>query len=154
MAKSVTLAFDPQGIYVSIDHILPLKQIKPYLTRSQKYQQVFSSILEVGIIEPLVVFPQTEKPGTYILLDGHIRLAALKQMGETHVRCLIATDDEAYTYNKRVNRMPILQEHAMILKATRNGVSEERIAKVLKVEVSSIRQKRDLMSGICSEVAE
>jgi hypothetical protein len=154
MAKPVTFAFDPQNIIVSIGNILPLRQFKSTFARSQKYQQVLASIIEVGIIEPLVVFPQTEKPGTYILLDGHIRLAALKQIGENHVRCLIATDDEAYSYNKRVNRMPILQEHAMILKATRNGVSEERIAKTLKVQVSSIRQKRDLLSGICNEVAE
>jgi hypothetical protein len=154
MVKRVALAFDPQNIIVSIGSILPLRQFKMNIARSQKYQQVLSSIIEVGVIEPLVVYPQTEKPGTYILLDGHVRLAALKQIGEKHVRCLIATEDEAYSYNKRVNRMPILQEHAMILKATRNGVSEERIAKTLKVEVAHIRQKRDLMSGICNEVAE
>jgi hypothetical protein len=50
--------------------------------------------------------------------------------------------------------MATIQEHAMILKAIRNGVSEERIAKVLKVDVASIRQKRDLLSGICKEAAE
>jgi hypothetical protein len=50
--------------------------------------------------------------------------------------------------------MATIQEHAMILKATRNGVSEERIARVLKVDVASIRQKRDLLNGICKEAAE
>jgi hypothetical protein len=78
----------------------------------------------------------------------------LKQIGETHARCLISTDDETYTYNKRVSRMATIQEHAMILKATRSGVSEERIAKVLRVDVASIRQKRDLLNGICKEAAE
>jgi hypothetical protein len=78
----------------------------------------------------------------------------LKQTGETHAHCLIATDDETYTYNKRVNRMATIQEHAMIFKATRNGVSEERIAKVLRVDVASIRQKRDLLKGVCKEAAE
>ena len=154
MPKRVAFAFDPQGVIVSTGNILPLKQIKSNITGSQKYQQVLSSVREIGIIEPLVVFPQKEKPGAFILLDGHIRLAVLKQLGETNARCLIATDDETYTYNKRVNRMPIIQEHAMILKATRNGVSESRIAKVLKVEVSRIRQKRDLLNGICNEAAE
>src|SRR5260370_40435763 len=57
-------------------------------------------------------------------------------------------------YNKRVNRMATIQEHAMILKATRNGVSEERIATALKVDVAIIRQKRDLLNGICKEAAE
>src|SRR5260370_35841252 len=50
--------------------------------------------------------------------------------------------------------MATIQEHAMILKATRNGVSEERIARVLKVDVASIRHKRDLVNGICKEAAE
>jgi hypothetical protein len=42
----------------------------------------------------------------------------------------------------------------MILKATRNGLSEERIAKVLRVDVASIKQKRDLLNGVCQEAAE
>ncbi len=50
--------------------------------------------------------------------------------------------------------MATIQEHAMILKATRYGVSEERIAKVLRVDVARIRQKRDLLNGICKEAAE
>jgi len=154
MTKRVQLAFDPQGIIVPVGHILPLKQFEPHMTGTQKYQQVLSSVREVGIIEPLVVFPEAGNTGTYLLLDGHIRFAVLKQIGETHARCLVATDDEAYTYNKRVNRMATIQEHAMILLATNNGVSEERIAKVLKVDIATIRQKRDLLNGICAEAAE
>ena len=104
---------------------------------------------EVGIIEPLIVFPQNGKSDSYFLLDGHVRLEVLKQIGATHARCLISTDDEAYTYNKRVNRIATIQEHVMILKAIKSGVSEERIAKVLDVDVANIRQKRDLLEGIC-----
>jgi ParB-like chromosome segregation protein Spo0J len=152
MAKHVPLAFDPQGIILPITSILPLKQVKPTVRSSQKYLQVLASIREVGIIEPLIVFPQ--KDNSYLLLDGHIRPEVLKQTGETEARCLIATDDETYTYNKRVNRMATIQEHAMILKATQSGVSEERIAKVLRVDVASIRQKRDLLIGVCKEAAE
>jgi RepB plasmid partitioning protein/ParB-like nuclease domain len=152
MAKHVPLAFDPQGIILPITSILPLKQVKSSIKSSQKFLQVLASVREVGIIEPLIVFPQ--KDDSYVLLDGHIRLEVLKQTGETQVRCLIATDDETYTYNKRVNRMATIQEHAMILKATQSGVSEERIAKVLRVDVASIRQKRDLLTGVCKEAAE
>jgi len=152
MAKKVPIAFEVQGLVVAITSILPLKQIKTSMRYSEKYQQVLASVREVGIIEPLIIYPQ--KADTYLLLDGHIRLEVLKEIGETHARCLIATDDEAYTYNKRVSRMATIQEHAMILQATRNGVSEERIAKVLRVDVSSIRQKRDLLNGVCKEAAE
>ena len=154
MAKQVSIAFNTQGVILPLTNILPLKQIKSVIKSSQKYLQVLSSVREVGIIEPLIVFPQTGKSDMYLLLDGHIRLEVLRQIAETHARCLISTDDEAYTYNRRVNRMATIQEHAMILKATRSGVSEERIAKVLKMDVASIRQKRDLLNGICKEAAE
>lgn len=140
------------GIVLPIADILPIKQVNPWIKSSQKYQQVLASVREVGIIEPLIVFPQSD--GKYLLLDGHIRLEVLKNIGESQVRCLISTDDETYTYNKRVNRMATIQEHTMILKAIRSGVSEERIAKVLKVDVASIRQKRDLLTGVCKEAAE
>jgi hypothetical protein len=154
VTKQVSIAFDPQGLVLPVTSILPLKQIKSTIIGTQKYQQVLSSVLEVGVIEPLIVFPQKGDSNSFALLDGHIRLAVLKQIGQTHARCLIATDDETYTYNKRVNRMATIQEHNMILKATRNGVSEERIAKVLKVDVTRIRAKRDLLNGICKEAAE
>ncbi len=52
---------------------------------------------EVGIIEPLIVFPHNGQSDTYLLLDGHVRLEVLRQIGETHARCLVATDDETYT---------------------------------------------------------
>ena len=154
MTKQVSIAFDPQGMVLPVTSILPLKQLKSSIIGTQKYQQVLSSVLEVGIIEPLIVFPQNGNPNLFLLLDGHIRLAVLKEIGEAQARCLIATDDETYTYNKRINRMATIQEHNMILKATRHGVSEERIAKVLKVDVASIRAKRDLLNGICKEAAE
>jgi RepB plasmid partitioning protein/ParB-like nuclease domain len=154
MDKQVPIAFDPQGMILPITSILPLKQVKPSIRSTQKYQQILASVREIGIVEPLMVFPQNVEPDAYFLVDGHIRLEVLKQIGETHARCLIATDDETYTYNRRVSRMATIQEHAMILKATRNGVSEERIAKVLRVDVASIRQKRDLLNGICKEAAE
>jgi hypothetical protein len=156
MPKKVPIAFDPQGLLLPIASILPLKQITPSFKSCEKYRQFLSSVREVGIIEPLVVFPQKDnsEAETYLLLDGHVRLEVLKQIGETHARCLIATDDETFTYNKRINRMATIQEHVMILKAIRSGVCEERIAKVLNVDVASIRQKRDLLKGICHEAAE
>jgi len=141
-------------VVIPISSILPVKQLKPIVKASQKYHQILSSVREVGIIEPLIVFPQNGKSGKYILLDGHVRLEVLKDLGQSHAPCLIATDDEAYTYNKRISRVATVQEHVMILKAIKSGVSEERIAKVLNVDVASIRQKRDLLEGICREAVE
>jgi hypothetical protein len=89
------------------------------------------------------------------LLDGTLRFDILKNdSGITEARCLLATDDESYTYNKRVNYLPPIAEHGMILKALSNGVSEERIAEALDVNVAAIRKKRHLLDGICEEAAE
>jgi ParB-like chromosome segregation protein Spo0J len=57
----------------------------------------------VGIVEMPIVFPM--KDGAYLLLDGHRRIDALRARGDTEVRCLMALDDENYTYNRHVSRV-------------------------------------------------
>ena len=42
----------------------------------------------------------------------------------------------------------------MIIRAIKNGVNESRIAKTLNVEVATIKQKRDLLDGICPEAVQ
>jgi ParB-like chromosome segregation protein Spo0J len=138
---------------ILLTDLLPLKQAKLNHKSNAKYQKVVSSIREIGVIEPLAVFPQNGT-GKYLLLDGHLRFEALKELGHTHAPCLISTDDEAYTYNRRVNKISPIQEHAMILKAIKGGISEERIATVLHVDIAAIREKRDLLNGICKEAVE
>ena len=49
-------------------------------------------------------------------------LEALRELAAQNALCLISTDDEAYTYNKRVNRLATVQEHFMILRALERGV--------------------------------
>lgn len=69
------------------------------------------SIGEVGIVEPLVVARQQDDNEPYMLVDGHLRHAALLDLGTSGAPCLIADDDEAFTYNKRINRLATIQEH-------------------------------------------
>jgi ParB-like chromosome segregation protein Spo0J len=151
---TIEAAFEAQGIQLPIADIRPLKIVSDAVRNTPKYSQIAASIREVGIVEPPVVARDRGEPGKYLLLDGHLRIDVLKEMGENHVVCLISTDDEAFTYNKRVNRIAMVQEHKMILKAIDRGVPEERLAKVLDVDVAHIRRKRRLLDGICAEVAE
>jgi ParB-like chromosome segregation protein Spo0J len=152
--STVKMAFEETELRIAIANIQPLKLVSDALKRTPKYSQIAASIREVGIVEPPVVARDRSEPGKYLLLNGHLRIDVLKEMGETDVVCLISTDDEAFTYNKRINRIAAIQEHRMILKAVERGVSEERIAKALNVDVQSIRRKRHLLDGICAEVAE
>jgi hypothetical protein len=87
-----------------------------------------------------------------MVLDGHVRLEVLKHLGARSAKCLVAGDDEGFTYNHKVSRLSAIQEHFMILRAIKSGISEERIARSLNVNVTSIRQKRELLDGICPEV--
>ncbi|RNF36082.1 plasmid partitioning protein RepB C-terminal domain-containing protein [Paracoccus methylarcula] len=153
-APQVKIGFEETSLRISIDAILPLHEISERVRKSVKYSQIAASIAEVGIIEPPVIVRDRDDRDRFHLLDGHLRIDILKSRGETEVVCLIALDDEAFTYNKRVSRIAIIQEHKMILNAIRKGVSEERLARALNVNIANIRMKRNLLVGICPEAAE
>ena len=152
MSTSVKHAFQSDVVILEIARLTPLKEIDAAVRRDKKYRQIAASIEHVGIIEPIVVFSAGR--GKYLVLDGHKRLDILTARGVTEVACLLATDDESYTYNKRVNYLSPIGEHHMILKNLENGVTEEQIAAALDVNVATIRAKRNLLDGICSEAAE
>ena len=154
MVNRIRFACDPKIISVPVGSILPVRTLSPAINKSEKYRRIAASIREVGIIEPLVVYPHANGSTQYVLLDGHIRLAILKEMGQEKVYCLVSLDDEAFTYNHKVNQLSAIQEHFMIMEAIRQGVSEERIAKTLAVDIAAIRRKRDLLDGICSEAVQ
>lgn len=148
-SNAVKASFEPNVFTLPLAVIEPLRQLPDSLRTTQKYKQIAASLKHVGLIEPLVLYQAG--PGRYWLLDGHLRLDILKAEGFREARCLFAKDDEAYTYNRRVNYLPAIAEHFMILKAINNGVPEERIADALSVDVSSIKKKRSLLDGICPE---
>jgi hypothetical protein len=150
----VKLAFEEASLRIPIEAIMPLRSVSAAVKKSVKYAQIAASIGEVGIIEPPVVARDSANRGRYHLLDGHLRVEIMRERGEGEVVCLVATDDEAFTYNKRVSRIATIQEHKMILNAVRKGVSEERLARALNVDIASIRKKRNLLVGICPEAAE
>ena len=152
--STVAIGFEEARLRIAIDHIVPLKIVSSAVRKTPKYSQIAASIREVGLVEPPVVARDRGEPGKYLLLDGHLRIDVLRDMGRSEVTCLISTDDEAYTYNKRVNRLAMIQEHRMIVKAVERGVPEYRIAKALNVDVQNIVRKRRLLEGICPEVAD
>ncbi|WP_230850043.1 ParB/RepB/Spo0J family partition protein, partial [Ralstonia solanacearum] len=77
---SVTLGFVPEPLAVPLPRILPSRRTPAGLTSTRKFKQILSSISEVGLIEPLTVTAVDQQSGTHILLDGHIRLLALRDL--------------------------------------------------------------------------
>ncbi len=150
------IGFEMSGKTVKLAEILPSHKLDAKHRASRKYATIVASIREVGIIEPPIVHSLDDSKGgaKYLLLDGHMRIEALKEIGLDSVFCLLSTDDETYTYNNKVNQVTPIQEHFMILNAIQRGVSEQRIASALKVDIGLIRQKRNLLNGVCPEAVE
>ena len=153
MANIIKQGFQEKLVELVVEELLPTKSISICARKCRKYAQVLSSIREVGLIEAPVVAPLKKGKG-YLLLDGHLRIMALKELGVECVACLISTDDETYTYNKYINRLSAIQEHRMIVKAVQSGVSEEKLARVLNLDIGTIRNKKNLLEGICPEAVE
>lgn len=148
---AVTLGFESDCVTVPVEAVLPVRALSASVKSSRKYRQITASINEVGLVEPPVVTRSPGEEDTYMLLDGHIRIEVLKDLGIERVECLISTDDEAFTYNKRISRLAPIQEHKMIRKAIERGVSEEKIALALDLNPRSIVRKAKLLDGICEE---
>ena len=150
----VALGFQVEPLMVAIDKLLPSRKVPDRLAQSHKFRQIRASIEEIGLIEPLSVTAVNAVSGQHLLLDGHIRLIALRDLGHEAAPCLVAIDDESYTYNNRINRLSSIQEHFMIRRAVERGVSAERLAKVLGVKRNQISRKLGLLEGICPEAIE
>lgn len=148
------LGFVPDPLTLALDRILPSRKTPEGLHTSRKFKQIMASMEAVGLIEPLSVGKADKVTGQHILLDGHMRLLALRQLGYVDAPCLIATDDESYTYNNRINRISSIQEHHMLRRAVERGVTPERLSKALNVDVSLIHKKVSLLDGICPEAVE
>ncbi|MDR7270658.1 hypothetical protein J2X20_003316 [Pelomonas saccharophila] len=147
------LGFVPDPITVPFDKLLPSKKLPIGLETSKKYLQIKASIEGIGLIEPLSVGAADKATGMHVLRDGHIRVHAMKELDFQDAPCLVTLDDETYTYNNRINRLSTIQEHMMIRRAVDRGVTPERIANDLKVDVSHIQKKLNLLDGICAEAA-
>jgi ParB-like chromosome segregation protein Spo0J len=146
--------FEMRRLRLALADILPVRQFKDQLHNIKRYRTIRASIKEVGLIEPLMVYPQKGDGGKYLLLDGHLRLFALKELGQTEAECLVARDDEGFTYNARVNRLNPIAEHKMIMKAINSGVKPERIAAALNLKVQDVKASMTLLDGIHAEACD
>lgn len=154
MPTPVKIAFDRRIVVLPLASILPNRAVPFSMKQTAKYQQIAHSMREVGIIEPLIVAAPRPGAPQYLLLSGHMRHAILMDQGATEAPCIVSDDDESFTYNKRINRLATIQEHYMIVRAIERGVSEEKLAKALNLDVRAIKRRRTLLDGVCPEVIE
>src|SRR5450631_4733173 len=89
----IVQAFGSDCVVVPIASILPVKAIEKNTKSSHKYRQIAASIREIGLVEPPVVIRDAGDTDSYLLLDGHLRIEVLRDLGHTEVECLISTDE-------------------------------------------------------------
>ncbi len=152
--SDMKIGSEMRKIVVPLSDILPLRQVNDPQSNIKRYRTIRASIKEVGLIEPLVVYPQKGSPGKYLLLDGHLRHFALKDLGVPAAECIVARDDECFTYNARVNRLNPIAEHKMIMKAVQQGVKPEKIAAALNLKVADVKSSMSLLDGINEAAAD
>ena len=150
--NTLQVAFEKKCLVLRLDDLLPVRTVKSADRTAGRFSRILNSVREVGVIEPLMVYPQGNDK--YLLLDGHLRYYALKELNITEVECLVSTEDESFTFNARVSRLAPIQEHSMIVKAVKNGVALERLAAALDMDPSEIRAKMNLLTGIHPEAVE
>lgn len=147
----INYCFDKNPIKFKMDDLLPTKTSPQNVKNSKKYLQIKKSINIMGIIEPVLVFKDT-KDGKIKIIDGHLRVEALKELGETEVVCLVSTIYDTYTPNSKVSRITIIQEQKMIKKALKKGVSVEKLSEALGISIDNLKGKVKILDGIEPEV--
>lgn len=151
----VRTAFRLEGLSLPLDKLVPSKTLKPEVKASSTYRATAASIREVGVVEPLMVHPARGMDDKYLVLDGHVRLEVLRDLGRAEAPCLVAIDDESYTYNRHVSHLAPIQRNKMLLRAIdEGGVREERLASALNVSPKTIRDSRTRLANICPEAIE
>jgi ParB family transcriptional regulator, chromosome partitioning protein len=112
------------GCDVPIVKLVPRNERK---VSKKYYQRIEASLRAVGLIDPLIVFPQGDN---FEILDGCIRFRILLDLGVETVPCLIADQREAFTGNRMVNRLSPAQEMRMLRKSLEE-LDEQTIADAL-----------------------
>ncbi len=141
---------DPMKDSVGLD--VPVARLRPLRDRAitkREYDRIIASIKAVGLIEPLVIYPEGDN---YVILDGVQCYRALVELGVEVVPCILGKQREAFTGNRMVNRVSPVQEHRMIEKSL-GEVDEAAIAAALGISGLGHRLKKTLLKQLHPDVA-
>jgi ParB family transcriptional regulator, chromosome partitioning protein len=137
---------DSEGLDIPLVRLRPLRDRK---ISQREFDRILASIEAVGLIEPLVVYPEGDD---YVILDGVQRYRALMKLGIEIAPCIIGKQREAFTGNRMVNRVSPVQEHRMIEKSL-SEVDEASISAALGISSLSHRLKKTLLKQLHPDVA-
>ncbi|MDP6723168.1 MAG: ParB N-terminal domain-containing protein [Pirellulaceae bacterium] len=136
-----------RGIDVPIVKLIPRRERK---VGKKYYQRIEASLRAVGMIDPLIVFPQGD---SYEILDGCLRYRILLELGVETVPCLIANEREGFTGNRMVNQLSASQEMRMLRKSLEE-LDEKTIADALGMQGIKHRLNLGLLKKLHERVAK
>lgn len=139
---------DIEGKDVELDKLRPLNPREINLTANPGFRKILASTKAIGLIEPLNVYADK---GTFIILDGFLRYAACKELGVKTVPCIVCKVNQAYTYNRNVNRLSAYQEIRMLRKSLET-LEEKVIATTLGITSLQHRLTPSLAKHLHSNV--
>jgi ParB-like chromosome segregation protein Spo0J len=142
------IAFEKEIVSIPLANLLPVRVVENVDKAVKRFSCIMSSIQEVGVIEPLAVFPNKAKKETYFIVDGNLRYHALQKIGVNEAQCIIADQNDSFTYNARICRMSPIQEHRMVAKAVKSGVPLKRLAATLNLTERHVQDTLNLLRGL------
>lgn len=77
---NLTLGFDLETFQIPLEELMPSKKVPDGVMTTRKFKQIVSSIREIGLIEPLSVIKTDPDATGFLLLDGNLRVLALKEL--------------------------------------------------------------------------
>lgn len=131
---------------------IPIIRLRPLRDRQvsqRESDRILASIKAIGLIEPLIVFPEGED---FVITEGVQRYRALLELGTEIAPCIIGKQREAFTGNRMVNRVSPVQENRMIEKSLEE-LDEKTIAEALGLSGIAHRMKRTLLKQLAPEAA-
>lgn len=143
----INYLFKNNAINFNINLLNPSKLLPANIKQSKKFLQIKKTLVCIGLIEPIIVYMDTIT-NKIMIIDGHLRVEALKDLGEKKVRCLISTIYDTYTPNNKVNRITIIEEQKMIEKAIKKGVSAQILSEALNISMESLKKKITILDNI------
>lgn len=149
----IKCCFSENTLSLNISELLPTKKLLINYESSEKFLQIKCTLKSIGLIEPILVYIDSVTNEIKIL-DGHMRIEALKDLGETKVECLVSTIYDTYTPNKKVNQVTIIQIQKMLKEAIKAGVPIELLSASLNISVDSLKGRISVLDGISPQVVE
>ena len=137
---------ESQGLDIPIIRLRPLRERK---VPKRAYDKILASIKAIGLLEPLVVYPEGDD---YVILDGAQRYRALQELGVEVVPCILGQRRETFTSDRMVNQVSPMQESRMIAKSL-TELDEQTISATLGLGRIGHRIKKLLLKQLHPDVA-